>query len=82
MSGVYHVMLRGINKSDIFHDRMDYVKFRKLLELAVNPIDELGHPMPPRCQFFAYCMMTNHVHLLVTEESDDITTLIKRSGRT
>ena len=65
MSGVYHVMLRGINKSDIFHDRMDYVKFRKLLELAVNPVDELGHPMPPRCQFFAYCMMTNHVHLLV-----------------
>ena len=80
MSGVYHVMLRGINKSDIFHDRMDYVKFRKLLELAVNPIDELGHPMPPRCQFFAYCMMTKHVHLLVKEKSDDIATLIKRIG--
>ena len=80
LSGVYHVMLRGINKSDIFHDRMDYVKFRKLLEQASYPVDELGRPVPPRCQFFAYCMMTNHVHLLVKEESDDIATLIKRVG--
>ena len=80
MSGVYHVMLRGINKSVIFHDRMDFVKFRKLLEQALNPVDELGHPIPPRCQLFAYCMMTNHVHLLVKEESDDISTFVKRVG--
>ena len=73
-------MLRGINKSDIFHDRMDYIKFRKLLDKAVNPVDEVGHPMPPRCHLFAYCMMTNHVHLLIKEESDDIATLIKRIG--
>lgn len=80
MSGIYHVMLRGINKSDIFHDRMDFVKFRILLEQAVCPVDELGHPMPPRCRIYAYCMMSNHVHLLVKEESDDLSTLIKRIG--
>ena len=80
MSGIYHVMLRGINKSDIFHDRMDFVKFRILLEQVVHPVDELGHPMPPRCRIFAYCMMSNHVHLLVKEESDNLSTLIKRIG--
>ena len=80
MSGVYHVMLRGINKNDIFHDRMDYVKFRKLLGQVAYPVDELGHPMPPKCRFYAYCIMTNHVHLLVKEESDNLATLIKRIG--
>ena len=80
MSGIYHVMLRGINKSDIFHDRMDFVKFRILLEQVVHPVDELGHPMPPRCRIYAYCMMSNHVHLLVKEESDNLSTLIKRIG--
>ena len=78
--GTYHVMLRGINKYDIFHDRMDFIKFRKLLEQMTHPLDDLGHPIPPRCQIFAYCMMTNHVHLLVKEESDDLATLVKRIG--
>ena len=26
-SGIYHIMLRGINRENIFHDEEDYEKF-------------------------------------------------------
>ena len=60
-------MLRGINQQDIFETPEDYWKFIKLMDLAVHPSDELGHPLPPRCNIYAYCLMSNHVHLLIRE---------------
>ena len=32
-TGIYHVMMRGINHQDIFEDRGDYWKFLKLLRM-------------------------------------------------
>ena len=31
-SGIYHVMLRGINQQQIFEDEEDYFKFIQILE--------------------------------------------------
>ena len=39
-TGIYHVMLRGINKQDIFEDDGDYSQFLNILYALVNRCDE------------------------------------------
>ena len=55
-SNIYHVMLRGINRQEIFEDREDEDKFLTLLD-----------EYKLRCGFavYGYCLMNNHVHLLL-----------------
>ena len=77
-TGIYHVMLRGINHQDIFENRSDYWKFLKLLRLQTHPEDKQGHPLPPHCIVYAYCLMTNHVHLLLREVDEGLMLPIKR----
>ena len=77
-SGVYHVMLRGVNRQDIFECENDYLKYLSLLERAVFPVDEItGKSLPPTLVIYAYCLMPNHVHLLVREQSGGISDAIK-----
>ena len=66
-SGIYHVMMRGVNRQDIFECDKDYLKFLDLLHRAAFPRDELNHELPPNLIIFCYCLMPNHVHLLVRE---------------
>ncbi len=77
-TGIYHVMLRGINRQDIFEDDEDYSVFKKQLYHVVFFKDENGKPLPSRCTIYAYCLMTNHVHLLIKETEEDLSTVIKR----
>ena len=76
-SGVYHVMLRGVNRQDIFENDKDYLKFLYLMQREAFPKDEDGGPMPPNLVIYAYCLMPNHVHLLVKEQSNGISDPIK-----
>ena len=50
-SGIYHIMLRGINQQQIFEDTEDYEKFLDILK----DCKEI-------CEFklYAYCLMGNH----------------------
>lgn len=67
-TGIYHIMLRGIDKRLLFMDDSDKQKFIKGMEKA----KELA------CfKLYGYCLMDNHIHLLI-EESEDIGTIIKR----
>ena len=78
-TGIYHVMLRGINRQDIFNDDEDFHRFLQVLYQMVCPSDEItGKQLPARCIFYAYCVMTNHVHLLVRESSENLASVIKR----
>ena len=72
-SGIYHVMLRGTNKQRIFHDDNDYMTF---LEGLRKYKDLCGF------QLFAYCLMPNHLHLLLREgkESEPIDKIMRRLG--
>lgn len=79
-TGIYHVMLRGINRQNIFEDEEDYFFFKKLLYMMVYPVDEKRQPLPSRCIFYAYCLMPNHVHLLIREGSEVLAEVIKRIG--
>ena len=70
-SGVYHVILRGINRQDIFYDNDDYQRFLETI-----------NQMKSDDQFvvYGYCLMTNHIHLLVREKNDTISRIMSRIG--
>ena len=80
LTGIYHVMLRGINRQDIFMDRDDYWKLIKILYGQVNPKNELGQPQPPKCYIYAYCLMPNHLHLLIRDRTESLGNIIKSIG--
>ena len=80
-TGIYHVMLRGINRQDIFEDDEDYSQFLNILHALVNRCGEQGHSLPSHCTFYAYCLMTNHVHLLIRERDEHIGESIETWGR-
>jgi REP element-mobilizing transposase RayT len=77
-TGIYHVMLRGINRQDIFEGQEDYARFLTCMQQMLQPLDDLGNPQPPLCTFYAYCLMSNHVHLLLKVGKEDIGSTIKR----
>lgn len=79
-TGIYHVMLRGINRQDIFEEEEDYLQFLKILRGLVERYDENGQLIPSHCTFYAYCMMSNHIHLLMRERDEQIGESIKRIG--
>ena len=53
---IYHIMFRGINRQQIFEDEEDRYKFLNTLK----EYKELSG-----YELFAYCLMGNHVHLLM-----------------
>ena len=70
-TGIYHVMLRGINRQTIFEDREDADKFL----YTVQDVKETSG-----FDLYAYCLMTNHIHLLVKEGKEDFGQTMKRIG--
>ena len=68
-TGIYHVMLRGINRQQIFEDEEDRERF---LDTLLNYRDECGY------QVYAYCLMGNHIHVLLKEGREDLTQIFKR----
>ena len=70
-SGIYHAMARGVNRDAIFLDNEDFEHF--LASLA-RVRDASG------CSVLAYCLMTNHVHLVVRTADEPIGTVMKRLG--
>lgn len=70
-SGIYHVMIRGINKQTIFEDEEDYEKFEQVLK---DCKEISGYSL------LSYCLMGNHVHLLIKEEKEALEQIFKRIG--
>ena len=79
-TGIYHVMLRGINRQDIFEDDEDYRQMIGLLHTLTERRDENGLLLQPLCTFYAYCLMSNHVHLLIRERAETISEVVKKLG--
>lgn len=67
--GLYHVITRGNDRKDIFHSREDHDKFLQLLMSQ-------KHKLP--FYLYAYCLMTNHLHLLIERREDDIGRIMQR----
>ena len=58
---VYHIMHRGVRRKPIFEDETDYQVFLQILKTCLEKYN---------CILHAYCLMTNHIHLLV--ETGDV----------
>lgn len=79
----YHVYNRGVNGVKIFVTELDYRVFLNLLKrhLSDKPgIDKLGREhiwLYQKVKLEAYCLMGNHIHLLLYQvEKDAITSLL------
>lgn len=70
-AGIYHVMLRGVDRMDIFLDRGDNVRFLDTLRRFKETNSY---------ELYAYCLMRNHVHLLIKEVEDSMERMMKRVG--
>ena len=76
--GIYHVMMRGINRQAIFDDDEDCRRFMDILADLPFQNDEDGSLLPIRtCAIYAWCLMSNHFHLLVMEKDWKIAEVIK-----
>ena len=63
-TGIYHVMLREINRQDLFHEESDYLFFQEKLRLLAHPQNKKNEPASPLYDINVYSLMTDHVHLL------------------
>ncbi len=63
-------MLRGIGHMNLFFDENDNSKF---LSTLIRYTEELNVPV------FAYCLMNNHVHLLIGARTDIMGLLLKKT---
>ena len=52
----YHVIVRGADRQLLFEETKDYLKFLDFLQLYKEKYE---------FEIFAYCLMSNHVHLLL-----------------
>ena len=68
-AGIYHIMLRGVNQQQIFEEQEDCDKFLQVLK-DCKAISEF--------KLFAYCLMGNHIHILLQETKEPIELLMKR----
>lgn len=68
-SGIYHIMLRGINRQLIFEDEEDKNRF---IETLLKYKEQCGYLI------YAYCLMGNHIHILLKEGKEELTLVLKR----
>jgi len=70
-TGIYHICLRGINRQRLFEKAQDYAVF----------LDFIGETNRQSAfTLYAYCLMGNHVHLLLKEGAEPLAIIFKRLG--
>lgn len=70
-TGIYHVMIRGINYHTIFEEEEDFKRYLKTLK---DYEEKLNYTI------YAYCLMDNHVHLLIKEGSEELGKIFQTTG--
>lgn len=58
-TGIYHIMIRGINRQRIFEDHEDCEVF---ISTLLRSKEKIGFAL------YGYCLMGNHIHLLIKEQ--------------
>lgn len=77
-TGIYHAMMRGINHQDIFHDSTDYNYFLSVMRRNLLKRGPYKQAIGSNCYYYAYCLMPNHIHLLIQEGFDNVSNIVKR----
>jgi len=68
-SGIYHIILRGINRQIIFEDEEDNQRFLQALQRA----KEISG-----FELYAYCLMSNHIHILLRIVNEPLEQIMRR----
>ncbi|WP_407422223.1 transposase [Methanobrevibacter sp.] len=69
-SGVYHILFRGVNQQNIFEEASDFEKLKEIIEIVKQDL---------QFEIYAYCFMSNHVHIVLKEKNcGDISLIMKR----
>ncbi|MGE8203865.1 transposase [Heyndrickxia sp. NPDC080065] len=68
-NGIYHIMLRGINKQTIFEDDEDKLRMLETIK---------KYKAVSKFKIYCYCFMDNHVHLLIKETEEPVSKAINR----
>jgi putative transposase len=68
-SGIYHIMMRGINRHCIFKDEDDCLKFIRTIQ---DYKEKSGY------EVYAYCLMGNHVHILLKVIKEPLEQVMRR----
>lgn len=68
-SGFYHIMARGINRENIFAGDTDKKVISGIISGKIEESD---------VDIYAYCIMNNHIHLLLRTELDELSAFMKR----
>lgn len=68
-SGIYHIMVRGINRQSIFEDDEDRRKFIETMKESVQRSE---------ASIYGYCIMGNHVHMLIKETKESVSFTMQR----
>lgn len=68
-NGIYHIMLRGINRQTIFEDDKD-------IERLIDTVKR--YKSVSKYKLYAYCIMSNHTHFLIGETEEPVSTSVKR----
>lgn len=81
----YHVYSRGHNKQVIFRDEQDYAVFLNLFKryLSAKPVKDNKNREYPRytdkIELLAFCLMPNHIHALIYQDSPQVMTKLFQS---
>jgi len=67
-AGIYHIINRGVERRNIFLDDFDYDFFLGLLLKLTKDYDVIVH---------AYCLMTNHYHILLETHQNNLSKAIQ-----
>lgn len=70
-SGYYHVIVRGVGQQILFEEDQDYLFFLDTMEKFSNEM-EVG--------VCAYCLMSNHVHMLLCDYECNLSIAMKKIG--
>jgi putative transposase len=66
---IYHVMIRGNRRQDIFLEDEDRLRFIGILKKKKQKGEY---------ELYAFCLMNNHVHLLIKEKKEQLSQIMKR----
>ena len=71
-SQIYHVMARGVGRMLLFEDDADRSRYLSFLDEALSRHD---------LDVLAWCLMDNHIHLLVRGQLERVAKVMQLAGR-
>lgn len=68
----YHITSRGNHRDDIFREKADFNMYLTMMRESLSYYEEYNY------ELVCYCLMTNHVHLLIRANEKETANLIRR----